>query len=610
MKKDAETIRGALARVVASPGFVSAGRLAPFLTFVVERALAAEPVKESLVGVEVFRRPADYDPRLDPIVRVEARRLRARLAEYYAGAGAHERLRIELPKGGYTPVFVLQSDDSPDDATAVPARGPARLLAPWLWPLVALAVVAAAAGAAWRIAARSAVREPMVAVLPFANLSDAPADVYFSEGLSEEIIDRLVRLPGLQVVARSASFRFRERDRDPRAVGRQLGATAILEGSVRRSGDRLRVTAQLADVLHGRQIWSRTYERQAEDVFAIQDDIARAIASALRVELRVGAFAANGAPAASVAAHDLLLAGRYHLNHDAIAGIELAADAFEKAAAADPDYAAAHAALAQTQALLAYYRLRPAATAWPQARRAAERALQLDPASAEAHAVLGQVAAIHEWKWSPAEASFRRALELGDHSAEVHVAAAWGMLLPRGRLVEALGEADRAVALDPESLLGQYLRAFVLLTLGRYTEAAEGYGRAASLSPSHGDIQWDHGMALALAGRRDEALRQFQIGGSIHSGGGWMPGPAEWALLGRPDRARAAIEGWPEFNRQRPLFVAYALGLLGEADQAAPWLERACDERDPQVIWAKVDPRLAKVRDHPRIQAVIRRVGL
>jgi TolB-like protein/tetratricopeptide (TPR) repeat protein len=605
-----DAIRAQLASIVASPGFVAAGRLAPFLTFLVERALAGEPLKESVVGVEVFGRPADYDPRLDPIVRVEARRLRSRLAEYYEGAGAGDTVVIELPKGTYVPVFrtrelpsVVREETSPKETA--PAAGRHRA-----WGLTAAALVLAVITAGIALSRRAPPQSPAVAVLPFLDLSDTAANPWFSEGLAEEIIDRLARLRGLRVVARSSSSRFRGSAQDLREVGRQLKATAVVEGSVRRAGDRLRITAQLVNVADGFQLWSQTYERQTKDVFEIQDDVARAVANALRVELRVGFEARPQPPTGNPDAHDLYLEGRYHLNHDAIAGLELAADSFARATEADPRYAEAQAALAETYALLAYYRLRPPREAWPLARAAAERALALDPLLAEAHAARGLALAHDEWKWAEAEPYFRRAVELDPASCEVRIALVWGLLLPRGLTKEAARNADEAVVLDPFSSLAQQLRSFVLLVEGRADDAVASYRRTVELNPSNGDMQWDLGMALAYAGQKEAAMRQFRVGGNVHTGGDWQPGPTEYALLGEPEKARSAIARWPRFHEQRHIFVAYAYALLGDAENAAVWLDRAREERDPQVVWAKVDPRLAKVRQDPRIQAVIRKIGL
>jgi TolB-like protein/Flp pilus assembly protein TadD len=606
-----EAIRDQVARIVASSGFVSAGRLAPFLGFVVDRMLAGEPIKESLVGVAVFGRPADYDPRLDPIVRVEARRLRLRLAEYYAGPGAQDPVLVDLPKGGYLPVFAYREDTvalGTEGLLPVPLTTGRRRR--WWWPVLALAILALVVGGGLLLSHHPEAPQTSVAVLPFVNLSDDARDQYFSEGLTEEIIDRLARIRGLRVVARSSSFQWKGSAQDLREVGRKLSATAVVEGSVRRAGNTLRVTAQLVNVADGFQLWSQSYERKTSDVFAIQDEVARAVANALRVELRVGLEPRPEPPTGSLNAHNLYLKGRYHLNHDAMAGLELAADSFERATLADPQYATAHAALAGTYAVLAYYRLRPASEAWSRAKAEADRALAIDPGMAEAHAVRGVATALDEWRWQEAEPFFRRALQLDPDSSDVHVFYIWGLLLPRGRLAEASAHADRAIALDPGSSLAHQIRSFVLLVQHRLDEAIPSYQRSAELSPSNGDIQWDLGMALAYGGQREAAMRQFRLGGNIHSGGGWEPGVAELALLGEPQEARAVIARWPGFHQQRPLYIAYAYGLLGDAGDAAQWLARAYQEHDPQVIWAKVDPRLDKVRQDPRIQAVIRKIGL
>ncbi|HLB37803.1 MAG TPA: hypothetical protein VJL31_14620, partial [Gemmatimonadales bacterium] len=558
--------------------------------------------------VEVFGRPAEYDPRLDPIVRVEARRLRSRLAEYYAGPGANDPVVIELPKGTYLPAFTARSEVAPAEAaTREAAAGRARR---WPWALAAAVALGLVILGVLGVTRKTPPPPPSVAVLPFVNLSDDASNDYFSEGLTEEIIDRLARVRGLRVVARSSSFRFKGTAQDLREVGRALGATAVVEGSVRRAGDRLRVTAQLVNAADGFQLWSQSYQRKASDVFAIQDDVARAIANALRVELRVGFEPRPEPPTGNLDAYNLYLEGRYHLNHEALAGLELAADRFQRATEADPRYAAAHAALAETYAILAYYKLRPAPEAWARAKAAADRALAIDSTVAVAHAVRGLAIAHNEWKWDQAEPFFRRALELDPRSCDVRLAYVWGLLLPRGRTAEAAAQVDQAIALDPNSSLAHQVRSFVLLVEGRLEEAIPSYHRAAELNPSHADIQWDLGMALAYAGQKEAAMRQFRLGGNIHSGGDWGPGVAEYALVGEPEKARAIIERWPGFHDQRPIFISYAYGLLGDADQAALWLERAYQEHDPQLIWAKVDPRLNRVRADPRIQAVIRRIGL
>jgi TolB-like protein len=599
-----------LEAVVASPGFADAGRLAPFLRFVVERTLAGEPVKEAVIGVEVFNRPPDYDPRVDPIVRVEARRLRSRLAEYYEGPGAADPVVIQLPKGAYVPVFVPgKSPDAPEPAQ--PADTPKRSALTLRWRAAAF-VLALAAMAAMLFLARSPkpAPHPVVAVLPFVNISDDRANDAFADGLTEELIDRLAKVEGLRVVSRTSVFQFKGRAQDLREIGRKLNATAVLEGSIRRSGDRLRIAAQLIDVADGLHIWSETYERRVSEVFAIQDDIARAISSALRIELRVGFSSQAPPPTTNVAAYDLYLKGKGHLNHDALAGLELAADSFERAIAADPNFAAAHAQLAVDYGLLAYYKLRPAAEAWPRARREAERAVALDPKLAAGQAALGFALGMYDWKWAEAEQALRRAVSLDGDSADAHVALAVAALVPTGRLTEASAEFARALELDPQSYLANVGAAFAFLAQGRYPEAITQYQKAVEINPTHADTQWDLGMAYAFAGRKEEAMRQFHLGGQIRARGAWQPGAMEYALLGDVAAARRAIAAWRDFTTQRPIYIAYCYGALGDATPTSAWLEKAYAARDPQIIWLKIDPRFAKVRGDARIAALIARLGL
>lgn len=587
--------------VIASPGFAGAGRLAPFLRFVVERVLAQEPVKEAVIGVQVFNRPADYDPRVDPIVRVEARRLRTRLAEYYAGPGAADPLVIQLPKGGYVPVFLPSETSAPAARRRLPLDRRALSFALGIAALATLLLFARA---------RKPAAGPVVAVLPFVNMSDDRANDDFSDGLTEELIDRLAKMGGLRVVSRTSTFQFKGRAQDLREIGRKLNATAVLEGSVRRSGDRLRISAQLIDVADGLHVWSETYERRLSEVFAIQDDLARSIAGALRVELKVGFAGLTPPPTSNVAAYELYLKGKVHLNRDALAGLQLAADAFERAIAADPGFAAAHAQLALDYGLLGYYQLRPAGEAWPRAREEAARAIALDPKLAAGHAALGFALGMYDWKWAEAERALRRAVALDRDSAEAHVALAVAALVPTGRLAEASGEFARSLESDPQSYLANVGAAFALLAQGREADAIARYQRAIEINPSHADTQWDLGMAYALAGRKQEAARQFRLGGQIRSGGAWKPGPIEYALLGDVPGAHAAIAGWRDFANQRPIFIAYCYGVLGDAGEAAAWLEKAYSARDPQLVWIKIDRRFEKVRRDPRISVLIARMGL
>ena len=282
----AERVHQELEKLLSSRGFARNERMAMFLRFVVEQQLdgKATQLKETVIGAEVFGRKPDYDPKLDPIVRTEAARLRTRLAEYYAGEGAADPVVIELPKGGYAPV--IRSQDQPM------ARRGALWRALWSRPRRKVAVAAGALALAVVVAlwlARPRRERPAfaisVAVLPFVNLSSDPANEYFSDGLTEELINALTKVDGLRVPARTSAFVFKGKQQDIREIGLKLDVRMVLEGSVRKEGDRLRITAQLNNVADGYHLWSETYDRELKDVFAIQDEISRAIVNQLRLKL-------------------------------------------------------------------------------------------------------------------------------------------------------------------------------------------------------------------------------------------------------------------------------------------------------------------------------------
>ncbi|MGH9718620.1 MAG: hypothetical protein ACRD8O_00275, partial [Bryobacteraceae bacterium] len=246
-----DAVQAQLQRILSSKSFATSARLTRFLRFTVTAALEgrAAELKEYVIGVGVFDRKASFDPRVEPIVRVEARRLRAKLRQYYETDGQLDALIIDFPKGSYTPKF--RSRDAVDPAASQPA----------------------------------APSHNTVAVLPFANLGSDADNEYFSDGLTEELIHALTKVEGLLVVARPSAFHFKGQAQDVQKIGEQLGVHSVLEGSVRRSGSRLRISAQLIEVATGFYLWSETYERKIEDVFAIQEEIAHAIVDALKVKL-------------------------------------------------------------------------------------------------------------------------------------------------------------------------------------------------------------------------------------------------------------------------------------------------------------------------------------
>jgi len=618
VETSAEAIRSQLEKIVTSPGFAAGGRLTPFLRYVVESALAGETgkLKEPVLGVEVFQRPAGYDPRTDPIVRVEARRLRGRLEQYYAGEGKDDPTIIDFPKGSYVPVFrrrQLAVAPAPPDAD--PPRPPiGRRL--FFLGLCLFGYVLVTIG--WWIS-KKADQKPMpgspsasIAVIPFANFSPDSNNEYFSEGLTTELTDALTKVDGLRVVVYPSA---QAKNPDARDLGKKLRAGAVLEGSVRKSGDRLRITAQLIDANTGYDLWSQTYERELKDVFAIQEEIARSIVNALRIQLKIDPNH-HLAPryTQNLDAYNLYLRGRYHLvNPHSDDDFTKAIEDFEQAIQLDPAFAAAYAQMATGYALAGYYRRLPGSEAWSKAKASARKAIELDNSLAEAHASFGFASAIGDWDWATSEREFRRALELNPGSADVHIAYAIAYLAPTAHLDAAYAESRLGVDSDPLSFLANYSEGWILLLNRRFDAAVEQYRKALDLNATIHDAWWDYGMAYALAGKPQPAMDQFRHAGRMNDGDRWEPGPIELALAGRMDDARNKAETLKlsaSKGNWRTIDLARCFAIVGDKDTAFVYLEKAFAERDGQLVWLKVDPRFDNLRSDARFNAMVKRVGL
>jgi len=320
-KHSAEAVRAAVDRVAASRVFSDSQRMARFLRFAVEETLQGNGarLKEIVIGAEVFDRGADYDPRLDPIVRVEARRLRAKLLTYYEGEGKNDELIIEFPKGTYQPVFQART---PSTLVQAEAHAPTT---------------------------RAVAADPStIAILPFTNLDPEADQKYFSDGLTEELIHALTRIPELRVIAWNTASHFRANE-DVGNIRSKLGVAYVLRGAIRRTGQRLRVTAQLIDTATGQYLWSETYNREVLDVFTIQEQIATVIVSALQLRLGdASRIEHNGQPQRSLECYNLCLKGRYHANERTPDGLKRAAICYQQAVAVDGSSALAYAGLADS----------------------------------------------------------------------------------------------------------------------------------------------------------------------------------------------------------------------------------------------------------------------
>jgi serine/threonine-protein kinase len=456
---------------------------------------------------------------------------------------------------------------------------------------------------------------PSIAVLPLVNLSPDRENEYFSDGMTEELISALGRVEGLRVAARTSAFAFKGTGADVREIGAKLNVGTVLEGSVRRAGRRLRLTAQLVSTKDGYHLWSEEYDRELADVFAVQDELARAIVSALRVTLqpRAGGALVKRATA-DLEAHDLYLQGRFEWNRRTYTSLPEALHYFERAIARDSAYAEAFAAMAETYVLLPTYGISSPADAYPRARSVALRALALDSTLGNAHAALGVVRELYEYDWTGAERELRRAIALDPGYATAHQWYA-EYLSALGRDDEARREAEQAVALDPLSTIARVDQALALVRGRHLDEAIALCRRVLQTSPEFTQAHNTLGWAYAAAGRLPDAVAELETTVRLslgRSGHGRLA--YAYARTGQRDTATAIVTTLIErFGRDSvfPYSVAMGYAGLGDAGRAIEWIERAVRTHDPNVtLYLRTDPLLDSLRQDPRFQRLLRRLGL
>jgi TolB-like protein/Flp pilus assembly protein TadD len=589
-------VRNQLEKILSSPGFVGNDRLSKFLRFVVEQHLEgkAAELKESLVGIEVFGRRPGFDPRQDSVVRTEAARLRVRLSQYYVGEGTADQLVIELPKGGYTPVF-REAKEARENPAPTP-EGTSSQLRRRLWLAVALAgIVAVLAATGWWWVQRKSAPIP-IAVLPLNNLSQDPGNDYFADGLTDEIIRNLSIIDGLAVRSQTSSFVFKGKPRNVREAGKQLRADYILEGSVLRAGQRLRINAQLIRVRDDLPLWSGKFDRESTDVLAIQEEISRGIVNSLRLKLGGGRRRYETSPEA----YNLYLRARA-----AFLGSDQAVGAFEETIDKDPSFAPAYAGLATAHAHRSgFFRLRPADEV-AKARVAAERAIQLDPLLAEAYVALGAVHS-RDAHWEQSEKSFRRAIELDHSSSESYNQFAMFLLLPLGRIEEALHQFRVAERVDPLSSRIQNNLAYVLISAGGYDEAL---AHCQKLPADYRLKSQCLGRARLGQGRIGDAIQVLETdlnrGAPAGSDVRGFLGYA-YARAGRRGEAEKLAAASPP----DPFDQAVIFAGLGDKDRTLEALDRGATAGPFRMGRALTFPELYLVRGDSRLKALRKRVGL
>jgi len=569
-----------LDKILASPAFANAERMRRYLRFIVEHALSSpnESLKEMTVGMALYAGKGDFDPRTTAVVRVDATRLRAKLLEYYSSDGAADPVVIDLPKGSYSPIFREAGNHQ-----ASPDRRDSRLT------------------------------EPSIVVLPFSNISPDP-ETYFSDGLSEEIIHALSSIRGIRVVARTSAFALKHRNADVREIGRLVNVDYVLEGSVRKYGENLRVTVQLASTSDGYQLWSRRYERKIADILAVQEEIARAITDMLRGDNLREKEEVPAQSSKDFESYEWYLRGRHHLNRQTREELHRAIECFEKACARNPAYSLALSGMAVAWFYLGIFSMDAPLETMPKAQRAATRALEINEHDGDALSVLASTKAMFDWNWSEAELLFKRSLNARSRSDLPEHLYALLVLLPLVRIEEALGILDAARRVDPLSLFVAATRGAVLLMARRTTEAEQEYRRALELDPNFWRALVGVGRCHEARGDYEKAIACFERAALVSENVPTAIGALgrAYAMAGKLNEVRQLLSKLDNLAQHRYVSpYGRVLIYLGLKDEAVfDWLERSCIERAGWLMYLATDPRFDSLRGDARFQALLDKLHL
>jgi TolB-like protein/Tfp pilus assembly protein PilF len=456
--------------------------------------------------------------------------------------------------------------------------------------------------------------EKSIAVLPFENLSRDPDNAYFTEGVQEEILTRLAKVSDLKVIARTSTQRYKSAPENLSQIGAQLGVAHILEGTVQRVAENVRVSVQLINAADEAHLWAETYDRKLTDIFAVESEIAKTIADTLRARLSdPEQHAITARPTENAEAYQLYLKGRYFWNKRTGAGLKKAIDYFNQAIGKDPNYALAYAGLADGYGLLSGFGAASPKDSWPQAKAAAKKALELDNTLGEAHASLAQALFAYDFNFAEANREFRRAIELSPNYATAHQWYGQGGLAPLGQFEDAIAEMKRALELDPLSVIINADLGSVLCSARHYDEAIEQLRKTIEMDPRFYYAHWNLGVALESKGLVDQAVVEYEKAIALDDDP-LSPGLLAhlYAKMGQKEKALQIQERLREVSKERYvtpyIFAIIHLGL-GEKDQAMAFLEKTYEDRDGyNIAFVKVDPFFDSLRGDPRFQAFVQKI--
>jgi TolB-like protein/Tfp pilus assembly protein PilF len=624
---DDAAVEETLRRILASAVFAGSPRMSRFLRFVVDETVAGRggDLKEYVVGLRVFDKPESFNPAVDPTVRVEASKLRAKLARYYELEGQHEPVVVEIPKGHYAAGFSLRprsvvSYGDTVDNTALPS--PTHIPRRAALALSFAALMTAVGYTAYVLSVPRPITPTngriMLAVLPFQNLTGDPEQEYLCDGLTEEMIAQMsaVNAVHLGIIARTSAMHYKSTTKRADEIGRELGVQYLLETSLRRIGNRLRITAQLVDARSQSHVWVEQYERPAEDLLAVQHEVAAAVTNRTAATLGLSRKELDSTTkhqAKNSLVYEHYLRGRYHVSKGSGEGLRKAQEHFQQAITLDPSYAPAYSGLADTYALLGSYDVMPLDESHQWGKQAALKALELDDSLAEAHRSLAAIIGDHYWQWADADQHYRRAIELAPNDASTLRSYAF-YLAYTGRPLEALPLAEQARRLDPVSPNARMTLGSVLYLARRFDAAVHEFEETLDLDQNAALAHALLGLTYISKGMPDRAVAEVQAARALST----RPDVVAFrgyilARAGRTREAQTAIEDLHRLARPRspsPFLVALVYTGLEDNDRAFEWLAKAADARAWEMPNLKASPIFDELRSDSRFDVLLNRVGL
>ena len=638
-----DLVRHHLKQVVTSHAFTSSKRAQDFLQLIVGHALQGEvdKLRERMIGAEMFGRSVDYDTGSDSVVRVKATEVRKKLAQYYLETEGKHVIRIEIPIGSYVPRFIFESPEITDHPRSevvplAPAEHPLarggglpqeagprideahqlpiqkllptrRILAGALLGLILLAGIGFA-GFKWYGDSHARREIRSIAILPLKNLSGVPAQEYFADGMTEELINDLGQVSTLRVISLTSAMSYKGTKKTLPEIAHELAVDGVVEGGVLREGNQVRISAQLIDARTDRPIWANTYARDMTSVLAWQGEVAQAIADEISTKEtpQEQARLARKRPI-DPEAQDLYLHGMLQLDAD---DCKSAINYFHQAVVKNPNYAQAHAELAVCYGRMGESGRMSYTEAFSKQKIEAARAVELDASLPEAHAELANAAMTRDWDWPTAATEFHRAQELNPNSAPIHQKYSF-YLVRTGQLREALAEVERGVDLDPVSGRSFHFEGFIYYFSRQYDQALSLIRRVRALDINPPDWSFLLGDVYAEKGMYAESIREFLKSGNGPDSLGHLGNT--YARAGQVAAARMTIAQLEEYVKKDGVGryeIALVYTGLGKKQDAFKWLEESYKAHDVGLVYLKIDPCLDPLRSDPRFDDLVRRVGL